>query len=211
MYEGRNYIDGEWQEVGKNTFEDICPIHLGCLGHFPQSSSEEINRAYSAARKSFPTWKALSRVKRAELFYRLSVLIEERLPQIATVISFETGKNYNESVAEVNEALHMSQYAFGSGRMPFGEMVASEIPEKDSYMLRKPKGVVAIISPWNFPFAIGAFWCAAPALVEGNTVVLKPSEDAPFTSQLAMALYEEAGFPPGVINLIHGDGSIGPI
>ena len=76
-------------------------------------------------------------------------------------------------------------------------------------MLRKPKGVVAIISPWNFPLAIGAFWCAAPSLVEGNTVIIKPSEDAPYTSQLAMELYDEAGVPPGVINLVHGDGSVG--
>jgi len=77
--------------------------------------------------------------------------------------------------------------------------------------LRKPKGVVAIISPWNFPLAIGAFWCAAPALVEGNTVVIKPSEDAPLSTELAVKAYQEAGIPAGVLNLVHGDGEVGDV
>ena len=84
-----------------------------------------------------------------------------------------------------------------------------EITEKDIYVIRKPKGVVAVISPYNFPYAIGAFWNAAPALLEGNTVVFKPSEDTPKVAQLAVAQYVEAGFPAGVINLLHGDGGTG--
>jgi aldehyde dehydrogenase (NAD+) len=103
----------------------------------------------------------------------------------------------------------MAEYSFGLGRFPHGEMVASEISDKDSYMIRKPKGVIAIISPFNFPSAIGAFWCAAPAIVEGNTVVLKPSEDAPMSSQLAVEIYKQAGLPEGVINLVHGEGETG--
>ena len=103
----------------------------------------------------------------------------------------------------------MAQFAFGSGRGSHGEVVASEIEDKDSYMLRKPKGVIAIISPFNFPLAIGAYWCAAPAIVEGNTVVIKPSEDAPMSTQLAVEIYEEAGLPHGVVNLVHGHGDTG--
>ena len=103
----------------------------------------------------------------------------------------------------------MAQYAFGTGRMPYGEAIASELPEKDAYMLRKPKGVVAIIAPFNFPFAIGGFWCAGPALVEGNTVILKPSEDVPLIGQITAQLYHDAGFPPGVFNLLQGDGKTG--
>jgi aldehyde dehydrogenase (NAD+) len=103
----------------------------------------------------------------------------------------------------------MAMYAFGSGRLPHGEVLSSEIDSKDSYILRKPKGVIAIVCPFNFPVAIGSFWCAAPSIVEGNTVVLKPSEDAPMSSQICAEMYHEAGFPKGVFNLIHGEGGAG--
>ena len=103
----------------------------------------------------------------------------------------------------------MAQFAFGSGRTPTGDIVASELAEKDSYMIRKPKGVIAIVSPFNFPLAIGPFWCAAPALVEGNTVVIKPSEDAPWSTQAAAQLYDYVGLPAGVLNVVHGDGEAG--
>ena len=210
MWKAKNYIDGQFVESNSDSlFNNTNPCDGGSLGSFPNSLSGEVDEACVAARTSLDEWRAKSRVQRAEYLYRVAELIEIRHEEIAKIISIETGKNHNESIAEVNEALHMAQYAFGSGRTPQGESIASEIPEKDAYMLRKPKGVVAIISPWNFPLAIGAFWCAAPSLVEGNTVIIKPSEDAPYTSQLAMELYDEAGVPPGVINLVHGDGSVG--
>jgi len=140
---------------------------------------------------------------------KVAQIIERRKEELAKVISLETGKNYNESVAEVNEALHMAQFAFGSGRYSHGEAVASEIEDKDCYMIRKPKGVIAIVTPFNFPLAIGMFWNAAPAIVEGNTVVIKPSEDAPMSTQMAVEIYEEAGLPHGVVNLVHGGGDTG--
>ena len=207
---GYNYVDGKFVESqSESTFDKLDPCTEQELATFKNTTKEEIDAAYECARKAFYEWRSVSRVQRAEYMYNIAKLIEERREKLAGVISLETGKNYNESIAEVNEALHMAQYAFGCGRMPQGEAIASEIPEKAAYMLRKPKGVVAIISPWNFPLAIGAFWCAAPALVEGNTVILKPSEDAPYTSQMAVELYHDAGVPPGVINLIHGDGTVG--
>ena len=207
---GYNYVDGKFVESqSESTFDKLDPCTEQELATFKNTTKEEIDAAYECARKAFYEWRSVSRVQRAEYMYNIAKLIEERREKLAGVISLETGKNYNESIAEVNEALHMAQYAFGCGRMPQGEAIASEIPEKDAYMLRKPKGVVAIISPWNVPLAMGAFWCAAPALVEGNTVILKPSEDAPYTSQMAIELYHDAGVPPGVINLIHGDGTVG--
>ena len=103
----------------------------------------------------------------------------------------------------------MAQFAFGSGRYSHGEAVSSEIEDKDAYMLRKPKGVIAIVTPFNFPLAIGMFWNAAPALVDRNTIVIKPSEDAPMSTQAAVEIYAEAGIPRGVINLVHGDGTTG--
>lgn len=208
--DGQNYVDGEFIKTDL-LYEKVDPATGKVLGTFPLSTSNDVERSVSVARETFQKWRKVSRVKRAEYFYELSKLIEARREELATAISLDTGKNYNESIAEVNEALHMAQFAFGSGRTPHGEAVASELEEKDSYMIRKPKGVVAIIAPFNFPLAIGGFWCAAPALVEGNTVVLKPSEDAPLSTHLTAKLYDEAGFPPGVFNVVHGDGSTGEL
>lgn len=207
-FEGKNYVNGEWTTT-EEVYSKINPSTGEELGKFPLSSKEEVVRAVSVARKTFHSWKKTSRFVRSDLMFRVARLLEERRQELATAISLETGKNYNESIAEVNEALHMAQFAFSSGRYSHGEAISSEIQDKDAYILRKPKGVIAIISPFNFPFAIGSYWCAAPALVEGNTVVIKPSEDAPMSTQLAIEIYEQAGVPKGVINLIHGDGLTG--
>jgi aldehyde dehydrogenase (NAD+) len=120
----------------------------------------------------------------------------------------ECGKVISECRAEVVEGLHMIQYVFGTGRMPMGEVLASEIAEKDAFMRRKPWGVAAIITPWNFPFAV-PLWMLGPSLLEGNTVVFKPSEDTPAIGQRLVELLEEAGFPAGVVNLVHGEAEAG--
>lgn len=208
-YQGKNFIDGLWCDSSDLGVSKIDPCTGEEMARFPQSTESEVEDACQSAREAFSSWKNLSRINRAEYLLRVSQVLEKDLDMFATAISNETGKNYNESIAEVNEALHMAQYAFGSGRTSRGECLASEIPEKDAYMLRKPKGVVAVISPWNFPLAIGAFWCAAPALVEGNTVIIKPSEDAPLSTELAIMAYTAAGIPRGVIQLLHGDGKVG--
>jgi aldehyde dehydrogenase (NAD+) len=208
MYKGRNFIGGKWYS-SEETFNNLNPVDEHVAGVWPQSQLSQVDEAVGHARRTLDSWRSLSRVNRCDYLYKVAKIIERERENLAAAISLETGKNYNESIAEVNEALHMAQYAFGSGRTPHGEALASEIAEKDAYMLRKPKGVVAIISPWNFPLAIGAFWCMAPALVEGNTIVIKPSEDAPLSTELAVKIYEEAGIPDGVINLVHGDGVVG--
>ena len=207
-FEGRNYIDGEWKATSE-MYTKINPATGKAQGAFPLSGKAEVSKAVLAARRAFNKWKKVSRFVRSDYMNRVAQLIEERKEKLATIISLETGKNYNESVAEVNEALHMAQFAFGSGRYSHGEAVSSEIADKDAYMLRKPKGVIAIITPFNFPLAIGMFWNAAPSIVEGNTVVIKPSEDAPMSTQMAVEIYEEAGIPHGVINLVHGLGNTG--
>jgi len=212
IVQGANYVNGQFfspNPASSEYFDSTNPATGKILGSFPQSSTADINNAYQTARESFEGWRQYSRVQRAEYFLNLAGLVEERREEIARVISLETGKVYNESIAEVNEALHMAQYAFSTGRMPYGEAIASELPEKDAFMLRKPKGVIAIVAPFNFPFAIGGFWCAGPALVEGNTVILKPSEDVPWVGQLTAELYHEAGFPPGVFSMVQGDGKVG--
>ena len=121
------------------------------MGLFPDSKKPVVHDAYVAAREAFDDWRKVSRFTRSDYMYRVSQIIERRREDLAKAISLETGKNYNESIAEVNEALHMAQFTFGSGRYSHGEVVSSEIQDKDSYMLRRPKGVIAIISPFNFP------------------------------------------------------------
>jgi aldehyde dehydrogenase (NAD+) len=210
IVEGKHFINNQWVSGSDDSlFDSKNPADGKILGAFPQASSAAVDSACAFARDAFDGWRSFSRYQRAGYFFKLAELVEKNINRIASIISLETGKVLNESIAEVNEALHMAQYAFSTGRMPYGEAIASELPEKDAYMLRKPKGVIAIVAPFNFPFAIGGFWCAGPALVEGNTVVLKPSEDVSWAGQITAELYEAAGFPPGVFNMIHGDGEVG--
>ena len=135
-----NYIEGEWLESdASESFDNINPCNEEKIGRYPKTTEKEVGKACAAARRAFHSWKNISRVKRAEYLYRVAKIIEERTEELARAISMETGKNYNESIAEVNEALHMAQFAFGSGRYSHGEAVSSEIEDKDTYMLRKPK------------------------------------------------------------------------
>lgn len=208
MYIGMNFVGGDFCPT-RPDFVSLNPSNEEPLGYFPQSTLDEVKNAVEIARHAFGKWRATSRIQRAEYFDKLCQILKARVEDVAKAISLETGKSLNESRAEVIEALHMAQYCFGKGRDASGEVVASELPERDSYVIRKPKGIVAVIAPWNFPFAIGGFWSAAPALLEGNTVVLKPSEDTPMVGQITAEIYNEAGFPPGVFNLVHGDGITG--
>jgi len=207
-YIGKNFVDGSWI-AQREDFLSYNPSTEEIIGGFPQTNSEEITHSLKVARKGFDVWRKISKVKRADYFWSLCKILEQRVGDVAKAISLETGKNLNESKAEVIEALHMAQYCFGKGRETSGDIVPSEIAEKDCYIVRKPKGVVAIIAPWNFPFAIGGFWCAGPSLIEGNTVVFKPSELTPMVGQITAELFDQAGFPKGVFNLIHGDGEVG--
>src|SRR5262249_41855491 len=168
------------------------------------ASADDTKAAVAAARKAFTAWRRDSRIHRAELFDNLAQLVKRDTDTLAQLMARGCGKVVTECRAEVVEGLHMVQYVFGTGRMPVGDIVASEIPEKDAFMRRKPWGVVAVITPWNFPFAV-PLWMLGPSLLEGNTVVFKPSEDTPAIGQRLVELFEEAGFPPGVLNLVHGD------
>lgn len=209
MYQGKNLINGEWiKKIGKN-FQVFNPSKLEAYGEFPETEKHEIEYTVESARQAFLKWRKVSRVKRSEYFDVLAQLLKQNHDELVNMISIETGKNLNESHAEVIEALHMCQYVAAEGRRSYGECIASEIDQKEVRVIRKPRGVVAVISPWNFPLAIGSFWSSAPAIMEGNTVVHKPSEETPMVAQRVAELYVEAGFPPGVYNLIHGNGYVG--
>jgi aldehyde dehydrogenase (NAD+) len=206
---GRNFVDGCWHEAGDDTFESRNPSrHDEVIGVFPQSNAAIIADAVAAARGGFPQWRRMSRIARGECFDALAQIIKRDLDGLVELVARESGKIVNEARADVVEGLHMVQYVFSTARMPHGQAVPSEFAEKESFILRRPKGVVAAITPWNFPFAI-PLWLLGPSLMEGNTAVLKPSEDTPAIGQRLVELFEEAGFPRGVVNLVHGGGETG--
>jgi aldehyde dehydrogenase (NAD+) len=206
---GRHLIAGRWLTPTGRTFESRSPARRHeVVGVFPRASADEANQAVAGSRGTFPAWRRTSRLHRAELFDNLAQLVKRDTDALAELMARECGKVITECRAEVVEGLHMIQYVFGTGRLPVGEVLASEIAEKDAFMRRKPWGVVAVITPWNFPFAV-PLWMLGPSLVEGNTAVFKPSEDTPAIGQRLVELFEEAGFPPGVINLVHGDAEAG--
>jgi aldehyde dehydrogenase (NAD+) len=202
---GRNLIAGEKIGPADGRFESHSPHDTAeIVGIFPVSTAADADRAVAAARAAYPAWRRTSRIHRAECFDNLAQLIKRDTDELARLMARECGKVTTECRAEVVEGLHMVQYVFGTGRMPTGEILASEIAEKDAFMRRKPWGVVAVITPWNFPFAV-PLWMLGPSLLEGNTAVFKPSEDTPAVGQKLAELFVEAGFPPGVFNLVHGD------
>ncbi len=207
--QGSHLIEGNPSDTGRSGFSSQSPANRSVvLGEFPIASPEVAGKAVAAARRAYPAWRRTSRIYRAELFDQLCQIIKREVESLANLMTFECGKVRNECRAEVIEGLHMVQYVFGTGRMPVGQIVASEIPEKDAFIRRKPWGVAAVITPWNFPFAV-PLWMLGPTLLEGNTVVFKPSEDTPTIGQRLIELFLEAGFPPGVVNLVHGDGGTG--
>jgi aldehyde dehydrogenase (NAD+) len=204
---GRMLVGGAWQESAKAaTFENTNPARTAeVLGTYPRATAEDVDRAVQAARKAQAPWRRTSRIKRGDLFDKLASLIEAKVDDLAAVLARESGKVLDEARAEVVEGLHMVQYVYGTARQPTGQVIESEIAAKDLYVRRKPRGVVAVITPWNFPFAV-PLWMLAPSLLEGNTTVFKPSEETPQIGQRLVELFVEAGFPAGTINLVHGLG-----
>jgi aldehyde dehydrogenase (NAD+) len=202
-------VAGEWSPP-RDDFQSLSPANLAeVVGTFPAATPAEVNAAVDAARAAFPAWRRTSRILRAECFDRLAQLVKRDTDALAELMARECGKNVTECRAEVVEGLHMIQYVFGVGRQgDYGEVIASEIAEKDAFVRRKPWGVVAVITPWNFPFAV-PLWMLGPSLLEGNTCVFKPSEDTPAVGQRIVELFAEAGFPAGTLNLVHGAGEAG--
>jgi aldehyde dehydrogenase (NAD+) len=205
-WQGRNFIDGAWRHRPHEVFENINPSHADIvLGEYPRSTADDVDAAVRAARHAFDSWRRVSRIRRGELFTKLANLIRRDTDELAAVVSRENGKVLNEARAEIIEGLHMVEYVFGTARQPTGQIVASEIESKELFVRRKPRGVVAVITPWNFPFAV-PLWMLGPSLLEGNTTVFKPSEETPEIGQRLVCLMEEAGFPAGTVNLVHGVG-----
>lgn len=203
----KNFINGKWIEAksGK-TFENRNPAdRRDLIGLFPASGPEDVEEAVSAAKKAFAEWRLVPAPKRGEILYRVGELLRQRKEEIARAMTREMGKVLKETRGDVQEGIDTAYYVAGEGRRLFGETTPSELPDKFAMSLRVPVGVCGLITPWNFPMAIPT-WKLFPALLCGNTVVLKPAEDTPYTAVKLFELLEEAGVPPGVANLVHGVG-----
>ena len=205
----RHYIGGEWVEGdGTETFESENPATGETLGTFQRATEADVDDALAAARDAQAEWRDLSYIDRAEYLWDIYHELRDRHDELGRVVTKECGKEISEGKADVTEAWHMVEWAAGNARHPHGDVVPSEIPSKDSYMRRKPRGVVGCITPWNFPVAI-PFWHMAVSLVEGNTVVWKPAEQTPWCGQIIAEMFEDAGVPDGVFNMVQGFGDAG--
>ena len=204
----QQYIDGEWVDSGGDTFTSENPATGDTLGSFRRGTETEVDRAVAAAETAFEEWRSLSRIDRAEYLWDIYHELRDRHEELGEIVTRECGKEISEGKADVTEAWHMVEWAAGDARHPKGDVVPSEIPGKDAYMRRKPRGPTACITPWNFPVAI-PFWHMAVTLVEGNTVVWKPAEQTPLCGQIITEMFDDVGVPDGVFNLVQGYGDAG--
>jgi acyl-CoA reductase-like NAD-dependent aldehyde dehydrogenase len=203
----KNFINGEWVEARSGqTFEDRNPANTSELvAIFPSSTAEDVNDAVAAAKSAFAKWRLVPAPRRAEILYRTAESLVKRKEELSREMTREMGKPLAETRGDVQEAIDMTYYMAGEGRRLFGQTVPSELPSKFAMSVRDPLGVVGMITPWNFPMAIPS-WKIMPALVCGNTVVVKPAEDTPLSNYNLVQILTEAGLPPGVVNIVNGMG-----
>ncbi len=203
----KNFIGGEWVDAStRKGIENVNPATGELVGIFPASTAEEVNRAVEAAKNAFDGWRLTPAPKRAEILFRAAQILIERKEEIARDMTREMGKVLAETRGDVQEAIDMTYLMAGEGRRLFGQTTPSELPNKFAMSIRSPIGVCGLITPWNFPIAIPS-WKMMPALVCGNTVVIKPAQDTPLSTYYLVQIMEEAGIPAGVVNLVSGTGS----
>ena len=204
-----HYVDGAFVDgSGDETFESRSPATGETLGEFRRGTTGDVDAALGAAAAASDDWRGLSYVDRAEYLWDIYHELRDRTDELGEVVTRECGKEISEGRADVVEAYHMVEWAAGNARHPHGDVVPSEVPAKDAYMRRKPRGVVGCVTPWNFPVAI-PFWHMAVSLVEGNTVVWKPAEQTPWCGQVIAEMFDDAGVPEGVFNMVQGFGDAG--
>jgi aldehyde dehydrogenase (NAD+) len=200
-----NYINGEWV-AGAGTFENRNPANTDELvGLFAKGTARDVDDAAAAAAAALPAWSAMSAPARGNILYKAADILDRKFEQIAADMTREEGKTLPEAKGEVRRSINIFRYFAGEGaRMP-GMLVPSERDRVHMFALRKPIGVIGLITPWNFPSAIPA-WKLAPALICGNTVVIKPASAAPLSAWRIVEALHEAGAPKGVVNFVAGSG-----
>ncbi len=203
-----NYIAGAWVPAASGkTFENRNPADTSeLIGTFADSGPEDVQRAVEVAREASAKWKALPAPKRGEILYRAAEILVRRKEEFSRDMTREMGKVLDETRGDVQEAIDMTYYMAGEGRRQFGQTTPSELPNKFQMSVRMPVGIAGLITPWNFPMAIPS-WKMTPALVLGNTVVIKPATDTPLSVVNLIKALEEAGLPRGVVNMVTGGGA----
>jgi acyl-CoA reductase-like NAD-dependent aldehyde dehydrogenase len=207
-----NLVGGKWiPSESAATFENRNPANANDLiGLFPDSTIKDAEAAIAAAKRAFETWRLVPAPKRAEILFKAAQLIADKKEQFARDMTREMGKVLDETRGDVQEAIDMTYFLAAEGRRLHGQTAPSELRDKFAMSMRQPIGVCSMITPWNFPMAIPS-WKIIPALVCGNTVVLKPSELTPLSAINFVKVLEEAGVPPGVVNLVTGGPAIGEV
>jgi aldehyde dehydrogenase (NAD+) len=203
----RNYVAGQWVECkSQKTFPNINPADTDeVVGLFQASGPADVQEACDVAAKAQPGWAALPAPRRGEYLFKAAEILESRLAKLGEDMTREEGKTLPEAKAEVKRAINIFRYFGGEGARQFSYQIPSERENVFCYTMRKPLGVVGLITPWNFPSAIPA-WKMAPALVGGNTVVIKPASLAPLSALRLVEALHEAGIPAGAINYVTGGG-----
>lgn len=205
----RNFIGGEWCEAESGaTFSSYNPATEELVAAAVDSSACDVEAAVAAARQAFAGWRSWPAPRRGEVLYAVARILEERKEALSRLMTQEMGKVIVEARGDVQEAIDMAYFMGGEGRRLNGYTAPVEMPNKFGMALRDPAGVVALITPWNFPCAVPS-WKMLPALVAGNTVVWKPGEDVPAFSAAFTQVFEDAGLPAGVLNLVLGAGDCG--
>src|SRR5437773_8182345 len=208
MIEVRNYIRGEWISIRQGREIEIRnPADQDELvGKGYLASAREAEAAVAAATEALPAWSRMTAPKRGEIVERAGDLLRAEQDDVARLLTREEGKTIAEAKGEIYRAYNVLNYTAGQSRRMGGITIPSELPKNFVYTMRQPLGVVALITPWNFPICITA-WTIAPALVGGNTVIFKPSSTTPLTAAKLVEIFERAGLPPGVLNLLVGSSS----
>lgn len=206
----KNYINGSWldSETGR-TFNNINPADTrDVIAAFPSSSAADVAKAVDAASAAFNAWRLMPAPKRGDILRIAGDIFSRRKDELAEIMTREMGKTVTETKGDIQEAIDTAYYAATETRRLFGYTAPSEMSNKMNMSFRMPIGVCGIITAWNFPIAVPS-WKILPALAAGNTVVFKPSDDSPHSANIFAEILEEAGLPPGVFNVVHGDAEAG--
>ena len=204
----RSFINGKWIDTASGkSIPNINPANTNdIIGTAQLCTREEAKSAVEAAYNAFKGWKNTPAPARGRIIAKMARLMEEHKEELAQILTREEGKTIAESRGELGRAINVVEFCAGESRRMNGETIQSELPANFAYTIKEPLGVVALITPWNFPVAI-PMWKLAPALVAGNTVVFKPASNTPGTAVRLTELLIEAGIPDGVLNLVIGSGS----
>ena len=203
--EFQNYINGQWVK-GRSKFQTINPANEELLAEIAQAEISDVDTAVTAAAQAFKSWRLVPAPLRGEMLFKIGELLKERKEELSRLLTQDMGKVISEARGDVQEAIDMAYFMGGEGRRLLGYTAPVEMPNKFGMAVRDPAGVVGLITPWNFPIAVPS-WKIFPALVAGNTVIWKPSPETPAISAAFVKVFEDAGLPPGVFNLLLAPGS----